>query len=365
MTALELVIRTAACTSALVLAVAALRAANASGASRAFGSFLCVGTAIYTACSGSPPVGSLWLVVPAALLSGGTPFFFWGWTRSIMDDDFYLPMWALLAGLLLMVITVFVPTAADATSRGRFIALHSLLGLAFIVTALGDVLRGWRTDLIETRRRLRLLVLVTVGGYSMAVLTVELFLHGQTPTAGLKLVSAVLLATLLFGLACTMLGASPAVSAALGWSPPVHPVPARPADVVVSDPEGVLVGKLAHFMSIEAVYRDPQLAVATLAGRLGVSEKKLREVINERLGHKNFPSFVNAYRLEEVRQRLTDPRHDHLPILTLALDAGFGSVVAFNRAFKGKYGATPSEYRAQRGVSANSDPIPASPADAR
>jgi AraC-like DNA-binding protein len=48
---------------------------------------------------------------------------------------------------------------------------------------------------------------------------------------------------------------------------------------------------------------------------------------------------------------LHDPRHDHLPILTLALDAGFGSVVAFNRAFKGKYGLTPSEYRAKRGGS--------------
>jgi AraC-like DNA-binding protein len=37
-----------------------------------------------------------------------------------------------------------------------------------------------------------------------------------------------------------------------------------------------------------------------------------------------------------------------VPILTIALDAGFGSIGPFNRAFKAHTGLTPSEYRRAR-----------------
>lgn len=57
---------------------------------------------------------------------------------------------------------------------------------------------------------------------------------------------------------------------------------------------------------------------------------------------------VWPFRLEEVRRRLQDASQDQVPILTMALEAGFGSVVAFNRAFKESYGLTPSAYRARR-----------------
>jgi AraC-like DNA-binding protein len=348
MIVLEIIVRSAATTSALVLAASVSRAASASGISRAFAGMLCAGTAVYTACSGSPTPGSLWLLVPTALLSGGIPFFFWGWTRSVMDDEFCMTIGPLLAGLALMGITVLLAITANATARSWGIATHSLLGLAFLVIALSEVLQGWRADLIESRRRLRLIVLVIAGGYSSAVLLVELFLRAQSPAAALQLMNALLLMLLLFGLACAMLSPSPTVREAFGWNPAIQPVPARPADIAVIDPDRPFVAKLERFMSTEAVYRDPQITVTALARRVGVSEKRLRALINQRLGHKNFASFVNAFRLEEVRLRLGDSRHDHLPILTLALDAGFGSVVAFNRAFKGKYGLTPSEYRANR-----------------
>jgi len=37
-----------------------------------------------------------------------------------------------------------------------------------------------------------------------------------------------------------------------------------------------------------------------------------------------------------------------VPILTIALDAGFGSIGPFNRAFKTHTGLTPTEYRRAR-----------------
>jgi AraC-like DNA-binding protein len=47
-----------------------------------------------------------------------------------------------------------------------------------------------------------------------------------------------------------------------------------------------------------------------------------------------------------VKAALTDPSQRDVPILTIALDAGFGSLGPFNRAFREAEGCTPSSYRA-------------------
>src|SRR5678816_4393758 len=90
MTTLELIVRTGACTAALILAVALFRARQATLASRLFGTALCLGVTTYVACSGSSPVCSLGWLRPVALLAVEVPFFFWGWTVSIMEDDLSL-----------------------------------------------------------------------------------------------------------------------------------------------------------------------------------------------------------------------------------------------------------------------------------
>ena len=41
-----------------------------------------------------------------------------------------------------------------------------------------------------------------------------------------------------------------------------------------------------------------------------------------------------------------------VPVLTIALDAGFQSLAPFNRAFKATTGVTPTEYRRRRGAAA-------------
>jgi AraC-like DNA-binding protein len=84
-----------------------------------------------------------------------------------------------------------------------------------------------------------------------------------------------------------------------------------------------------------------------LAARLGEQEYRLRRVINRAMGHRNFAQFLNSYRLAEVKQALADPAQREVPILTIALDAGFGSLGPFNRAFREAEGMTPSEYRSR------------------
>jgi len=348
MTSLELIVRTAACTTALLLAITMFRARYADFASRAFGAALCLGVAVYLACSGSTPVCSTGGWRPMLLLAIEVPFFFWGWTVSIMDDDFALRPAAISGAVLLLLVgTLGILTTSPEWSAVA-VGVHSLLGIGFVVAALVNVLRGWRQDLVEARRRLRAVILVLSGSYSIVIMAVELVLRGRPPSPDLLLLNAILLAALLFGLAWGVLDISSPVRFAFGWTAPTKAPPVEPAEVLARDRDQELIARLQDLMTRNAAYREPDIAVASLATRLGVTEKKLREVINRRLAFRNFSAYVNAFRLEEVRRRLLDPRHDEVPILTMALEAGFGSIVAFNRAFKEKYGMTPTMCRAQR-----------------
>ena len=109
--------------------------------------------------------------------------------------------------------------------------------------------------------------------------------------------------------------------------------------------DGRLVAALAHIMTAERAYRQDGLTIGTLAQQLGLPEYRLRRLINQALGYRNFSSFVNHYRIAEIKAALSDPRQAEVPVLTIALDAGFSSLGPFNRAFKAETGLTPSEYR--------------------
>lgn len=122
-------------------------------------------------------------------------------------------------------------------------------------------------------------------------------------------------------------------------------VPPPPAEEKLSDEPQL--ARLRGFMEHEKVYRDPDLTVGSLAARVGVPEYVLRRLIHQHLGHRNFAGFVNEYRLQEVRDRLQDPSLARRPVLTLALEAGFGSVGPFNRLFKERFGITPTAFRVQ------------------
>jgi AraC-like DNA-binding protein len=60
------------------------------------------------------------------------------------------------------------------------------------------------------------------------------------------------------------------------------------------------------------------------------------------LGYRNFNDFLHHYRLQEAAARLLA---EDLPILSIALDCGYGSIGPFNRAFRQRFGMTPTEYR--------------------
>jgi AraC-like DNA-binding protein len=101
-------------------------------------------------------------------------------------------------------------------------------------------------------------------------------------------------------------------------------------------------------MAAERVYRSEDLSIARLAARLAVPEYRLRRLINQRLGYRNFSAYINAFRLADARAALADPGRRETPVLTIALDAGFQSIGPFNRAFKTATGRTPTEFRREK-----------------
>ena len=107
----------------------------------------------------------------------------------------------------------------------------------------------------------------------------------------------------------------------------------------------VLLRRLDRLMSVERIYRQEGLTIAVLAARLDVPQHRLRQAINEGLGYRNFNAFLNRYRIDEAKAALSDPSQREVPVLTIAMDAGFQSIGPFNRAFKADTGLTPTEFR--------------------
>jgi len=283
----------------------------------------------------------LWLV-PLKFLSNLSAALFQLWARAAFDDAFK-PSWF-----------AWLPTAAMAALIGWAMTADQWLpwrivqgaALVFVCVGVCQVLVGRHTDLVESRRRLRLILSIVVGfviaGITIhaAVTSPALRVHSSLITAGIVLGLALASAVLQLGLRRQMDLAIVATGGNMA-----APVAVSAAPVAIDPEERALLDRLRRLMEEERVYREEGLGIAALAARLGLPEYRLRRLINQRLGHRNFTSFVNGYRLAETVAALSDPTQAQVPVLTIALDAGFQSIGPFNRAFKAQTGMTPTDFR--------------------
>ena len=108
-----------------------------------------------------------------------------------------------------------------------------------------------------------------------------------------------------------------------------------------------ILENLKSLMLADQPYLDSQLHLASLAEKVEVSTHKLSQVINEYL-NKNFFDFVNDYRIDKVKELLSDPANNRFKILSLAYDSGFSSKSTFYNLFKKTEGTTPAEFRQRK-----------------
>ena len=88
---------------------------------------------------------------------------------------------------------------------------------------------------------------------------------------------------------------------------------------------------------------DGNLSVAAVAAHHRVTPRYVQRLF-EREGT-TFSEYVLNRRLARVRNMLGDPRYASWSVSTIALEAGFGDVSYFNRCFRRRYGASPTELR--------------------
>lgn len=277
---------------------------------------------------------------PIRLVSISTPAVFWLWVKAHMDDPF-VPAWRHwlpLAGLAGLGIWAM---AAD-----RWLPWHLVQYASFALVGHGiwRTLAGRGGDLVETRRRLRLALAIGAALYIGAIEFIAFETFGQGGLATTIALDLGLGGYVALGIVARL---SRNPDAAPAETPPVSAATAPGA--AATDPEEArLLEALRRAMEVDKAYREERCSIAALAARLGLPEYRLRRLINQRLGHRNFSTYVNGYRLAEATAALADPSQARVPILTIALDAGFGSLGPFNRAFKADTGMTPSEFRRDR-----------------
>jgi AraC-like DNA-binding protein len=293
-------------------------------------------------------------VVALALCVSGTAWL-WLAARSLFDDHF-APTPGLLAPALAMMalgLAANLPRL-DALRAGRPDPGPSLLGLmhavamlGFTAAALWEVARGWRDDLVEPRRAARRWVALGIGLYALIAVVVELAVRGRPVGMWLPALHVLGIGSVALGLAVLVARRSLDLILGLPQAAPAgstqEDTPAAPVVAGPMAPDSPLLARLNRAMDEEHTHRREGLTLAELARSLDLGEAALRLLINQELGYRNFNDFLHHYRLREAAERLT---REDLPILTIALESGYGSIGPFNRAFRQRFGMTPTEYRA-------------------
>ena len=334
----------------LLIAAVLLRDYRASAAAKLAVAFA-LGSTAYVVCSGpaSHPVLG-WCLPPLLAVTAGNNVVFWLFAAALFDDSFRLRWWH---GALWLLMVVLGAVECVAGSRILSIALTSS-SIVFAALAVVPTLTTWQGDLLEGRRRLRLFIVIASATYS--ALTAIAYLTGDIdPTKGPSTpLAAVALVAIVAPIAWLTLGLRPSQGLFATLAEPVvaPALTAAPSPAEVVNP--AQVAALERAMTVDRIYRQDGLAIAQLAERLGMPEYRLRRLINQALGYRNFSSFLNFYRIADAKAALADPAQAEVPVLTIALDAGFSSLGPFNRAFKAETGMTPSEFRRQNSPIPNS-----------
>lgn len=286
-------------------------------------------------------------MVPIVPLCIGNSVFFWWFVRSLFEDEFRFDRWAfapLIAVLALGLGRIATGGGRTPTLNSTIIVVHNLVIAGLVGHLFYNAWSGLADDLLEARRRFRILFFIAGGLVALGIAIAEVALMGAAaPSWTLALQSSLILAIVGWA-GCDVLVLGPR---ALSFGPQGgrENQPRVPEQEDLSWRDQAVESALLRLMNDEQVFREHNLTIATLAGRLKVPEHNLRRLISTTLGHRNFNAFVNGYRIAWAKAALADPAKARLPILTIAYDAGFASLAPFNRAFRAEVGQSPSDYR--------------------
>jgi AraC-like DNA-binding protein len=358
----DLGLRGAVVALCLLIAAMALRDRRDSTAAL-LGAALAIGAAASMICTAPTfPRPFAWWGLLVLALSSANCVVFWLWARAAFDDDFvprpwHGVLWAAVAVAQWLDASGITRSAALERAIERTLPFTSL-GLALLAVA--QTLLTWPADLVQGRRRLRLVVLIGASAQIVLDSYLSFLQQPSTPVFSMASVANAFALFVLVGLsAWNLLEAGtrkgsillPATNVPLGAPAKASDDQRKPAAI-----EPALLRRLERLMTVERIYRREGLTIKLLSVELGVPEYRLRQLINEGLGYRNFNAFLNHYRIGEAKAALVDPEQVEVPVLTIAMDTGFQSIGPFNRAFKAATNLTPTEFR-RLAMAGNAAPV--------
>ncbi len=264
---------------------------------------------------------------------------------TLFTDRQRFPRWLLV--LLAVQLALEEPGRSLVPPAWRYARLATqvapaLLQALFAGFALYWTVADWRADLIERRRRTRLVTLVVIGLVTLvsSLLTRVLIAPDGPADYGVHIAltgaDLALLAFVLFQLTNGDVGRNLAFEPAI--TPPLPPT-------AETNPDPALL-RLTRVLETERVWQREGLSLKDLADLVGLPEYRLRRLIHEELGYRHFNALLHHHRIREACRQLSDPALRRTPVLTIALSVGYGSINTFSRGFREIVGETPSAWRA-------------------
>lgn len=290
-----------------------------------------------------------------------TPAALWLFSVIFFTDEKKIPAYGV--GLIVLYFTLRtlfsvmdylnLDTGSTGYYVGYLLPLLIMVGLSFDVIYIG--VEGRRGDLLEERRRLRLPFVISMSLVIVFTLSVDAFLpllqSMLPPDSSLSIIDiaspliygAIFLWTLALNFAMFRFDRDPELL--LHNAPLIETSPPNEnSGVKVSNKEEKLQQKLNELMDVHKSYKDTGLTLSRLSDTLSASEQRLRTTIKQTMGFRNFNQFLNFYRINAATQLLADSDE---PIANIAMDVGYNSLSAFNKAFKEAHSMTPREFRSR------------------
>lgn len=115
------------------------------------------------------------------------------------------------------------------------------------------------------------------------------------------------------------------------------------AHAQVSEGQILLRRRVAAFIDVNL--GNPNLNCEFIATQHNISERYLRKLFES--SQMSVSEWIWSRRLDQAHRDLADPLHDHLSITAIGYDSGFKDSAHFSRAFRSKFGVSPSAFRAQ------------------
>jgi AraC-like DNA-binding protein len=108
---------------------------------------------------------------------------------------------------------------------------------------------------------------------------------------------------------------------------------------------GLRVARVREILAeIKKGFSDGAFSSRVVGSKIGLSARYVQELLQETTF--TFSERVLELRLQKARAMLGDPRCRRLKISDIALASGFNEVSYFNRCFRRRFGASPTQYRA-------------------